>query len=188
MCGAATAIPILSRQTTGLSPRVRGSPTLRPLAAIASGSIPTCAGQPASACLRPAGVAVYPHVCGAAMASDMISSFASGLSPRVRGSRYAIDAARTLDRSIPTCAGQPAIDRRLNAYHRVYPHVCGAAHWDVARHQPDSGLSPRVRGSLGERRFRIAESRSIPTCAGQPDRISSCSSAVKVYPHVCGAA
>ena len=52
----------------------------------------------------------------------------------------------------------------------------------------ETGLSPRVRGSreLGSHVSRLR--RSIPACAGQPNRQSPMACHRSVYPRVCGAA
>ena len=168
VCGAAWSRNVICPIVLGLSPRVRGSPVESPKRIEASGSIPTCAGQPMSAVVLPPEPTVYPHVCGAAHITSGSATADQGLSPRVRGS---LDQATWTDKgwgSIPTCAGQPATyftEMRVTA---VYPHVCGAANGATYTVDITNGLSPRVRGSLSRRRS--------PTCS------------MAVYPHVCGAA
>ena len=53
---------------------------------------------------------------------------------------------------------------------------------------PESGLSPRVRGSLGDIQHPPAHDGSIPACAGEPIRNSKASYLIWVYPRVCGGA
>ena len=79
---------------------------------------------------------VYPRVCGGAAGLALRSSpvpwLLWGLSPRVRGSRFHGCRYRQRGRSvgsIPACAGEPS---------------CDQLDWSPA----DTGLSPRVRGSL----------------------------------------
>ena len=155
-------------RSDGLSPRVRGSREHPTPAHIIQRSIPTCAGQPGDKALGVCVSWVYPHVCGAAHRTSMLTSSSRGLSPRVRGSLPAAVCLRVLDRSIPTCAGQPRLKGAPKASSEVYPHVCGAAR--RARKSPPKshGLSPRVRGSLGRHCQVQSWPRSIPTCAGQP--------------------
>ena len=146
-CGAAP----LSRRTTfsrrGLSPRVRGSPVPVQRGCGLRRSIPASAGQPVLLLLTPLSVEVYPRECGAAVVEAKRNQIATGLSPRVRGSRlFLADKSREL-RSIPASAGQP---RRLGAIlgvARVYPRECGAAFFRDAVSCHYYGLSPRVRGS-----------------------------------------
>ena len=66
MCGAAIITARCIGSSSGLSPRVRGSPRARLLACATLRSIPTCAGQPGFGHTPPALGWVYPHVCGAA--------------------------------------------------------------------------------------------------------------------------
>ena len=50
----------------------------------------------------------------------------------------------------------------------VYPRVCGEAILIVYGTEFDTGLSPRVRGSLDRVRARNPLRGSIPACAGKP--------------------
>ena len=91
-------------------------------------------------------------------------------------------------RSIPACAGEPAVERtrqrQTTVYPRVcgepqremrettlkpvYPRVCGGAGVDRGQSRPEWGLSPRVRGSRDKTLAEIALVGSIPACAGEP--------------------
>ena len=53
---------------------------------------------------------------------------------------------------------------------------------------PDTirGLSPRVRGNLLDACARRRCQRSIPACAGEPQRLSASGQRLWVYPRVCG--
>ena len=106
----------------------------------------------------------------------------------MRGSRLYLPIRAVLDGSIPTCAGQPANCQCTEGSIRVYPHVCGAAILTPAEQLTAKGLSPRVRGSLHQRKGRYAYLGSIPTCAGQPPPAQGTLCVSRVYPHVCGAA
>ena len=48
------------------------------------------------------------------------------------------------------------------------------------------GLSPRVRGNLGDADVRIGAGGSIPACAGEPTSFSAVRHGRRVYPRVCG--
>ena len=48
------------------------------------------------------------------------------------------------------------------------------------------GLSPRVRGNHIKPRWLSSPARSIPACAGEPERILREACAQAVYPRVCG--
>ena len=64
VCGG-TACPFTPAVLdAGLSPRVRGNPTATDATALGSGSIPACAGEPASRPPAACPARVYPRVCG----------------------------------------------------------------------------------------------------------------------------
>ena len=69
---------------------------------------------------------------------------------------------------------------------RVYPRACGgtppAAHAGPGR----VGLSPRVRGNLGETLHLGNVVRSIPARAGEPSVSCGSTPAPTVYPRACG--
>ena len=48
------------------------------------------------------------------------------------------------------------------------------------------GLSPRVRGNLGNSPENLQLVRSIPACAGEPAAAFATPAARAVYPRVCG--
>ena len=68
---------------------------------------------------------VYPRVCGGTYREAADSVEAAGLSPRVRGNQDAAVAMATTTRSIPACAGEPAVDGQSRYDSEVYPRVCG---------------------------------------------------------------
>ena len=168
MCGAAW--PRLRRvlQSSGLSPRVWGSRRGHIHCPHLARSIPTCVGQPASLLSSYWMVAVYPHVCGAAIRNGKLPLLPQGLSPRVWGSRLHSHPSAARSRSIPTCVGQPRIVFLHYRPPRVYPHVCGAASSERILAYAKYGLSPRVWGSHVAFRCRKIGLGSIPTCVGQP--------------------
>ena len=70
---------------------------------------------------------VHPRVCGGAPAREYRMESTEGPSPRVRGSLIAFGAAELWTRSIPACAGEPALHGRRRGAHGVHPRVCGGA-------------------------------------------------------------
>ena len=78
--------------TMGLSPRVRGNLSDFQFAAVQSGSIPACAGEPGRRRYADFQVRVYPRVCGGTGGIGPGTLFAEGLSPRVRGNRMLFSA------------------------------------------------------------------------------------------------
>ena len=188
MCGAAPLPLHALRTVQGLSPRVWGSLQKITVSTDTPGSIPTCVGQPSLRAELRIVPTVYPHVCGAAVQPSQAAHITQGLSPRVWGSPRQEDSGSLQERSIPTCVGQPLRIQHLLIPMEVYPHVCGAANGVTRDPLPNSGLSPRVWGSLLFLPFFFAIQWSIPTCVGQPLVLAFLLRHSMVYPHVCGAA
>ena len=208
VCGGTHSIQSYHTADIGLSPRVRGN-----LQEVVGGgwtarSIPACAGEPPSSPPRggrgrsiPACAGepplwlrshqrhwVYPRVCGGTFPRRSQRRRASGLSPRVRGNPDSRIKHATLSRSIPACAGEPALNLVSNLQVEVYPRVCGepptgtpgtAAPGVYPRVcggtidpnvEPGDlpGLSPRVRGNPVQEAGYPRSRRSIPACAGEP--------------------
>ena len=85
-CGAALIVVCVIVDTSGLSPRVRGSPSKMPFPVCCLWSIPASAGQPLPRRAGRGRARVYPRECGAAFTSKCVCVICLGLSPRVRGS------------------------------------------------------------------------------------------------------
>ena len=88
--------------------------------------------------------------------------------------------------SIPACAGEPWTGRLSPARSQVYPRVCGGTDVGSITASAARGLSPRVRGNLVFYRLQQGHARSIPACAGEPDRSMRFGIQCWVYPRVCG--
>ena len=88
--------------------------------------------------------------------------------------------------SIPACAGEPLRPDEYVAYYRVYPRVCGGTLDWFIQTQVIPGLSPRVRGNHVCADQRAGRHRSIPACAGEPQRRPPLYAPHAVYPRVCG--
>ena len=170
----------------GLSPRVRGNLTNKAWANGVKRSIPACTGEPSRPRLPLSVARVYPRVYGGTFGMRSVLPVRLGLSPRVRGNLP--DAARTLldNRSIPACAGEPAINRESRRSLWVYPRVCGGTPQTERPQTGYYGLSPRVRGNPEVMTPGISLQRSIPACAGEPAFFCHFSGKSQVYPRVCG--
>ena len=107
-------------------------------------------------------------MCGGTAREAPISNNSKGLSPRVRGNRSLRLPLSCQMRSIPACAGEPAIGRADGDQDAVYPRVCGGTLRMLTAAAPVSGLSPRVRGNHRTSATRRRCERSIPACAGEP--------------------
>ena len=82
-------MPFTMWAEAGLSPRVRGNRGPSHSQGVPRGSIPACAGEPGSHRASFIGEGVYPRVCGGTTLKVTGTSDADGLSPRVRGNRFA---------------------------------------------------------------------------------------------------
>ena len=126
VCGATRKAESHGSSPSGLSPRVRGNPSVVITPAPAIRSIPACAGQPFSLLFIPRSRAVYPRVCGATAEVGGTSTAGVGLSPRVRGNLQQPRRHFLGGGSIPACAGQPTQQTGISYSDAVYPRVCGA--------------------------------------------------------------
>ena len=170
VCGEATLTrPGLGR-APGPSPRVRGSLGHRNQNMAFPGSIPACAGKPGRRCIRSATRRVHPRVCGEARSRGHRVRRCPGPSPRVRGSRETASDLERAERSIPACAGKPAVSRRRKTGQGVHPRVCGEAR------------------SASMRCDREPRDGSIPACAGKPRKDIHGRLGLEVHPRVCGEA
>ena len=147
VCGGAIIYSTPRKAVQGPSPRVRGSPGVARNALCLVGSIPACAGEPRPPPRLPRPKRVHPRVCGGASAPSVETQSSQGPSPRVRGSRRARTARRQRSRSIPACAGEPAIRSPPPGSPPVHPRVCGGANPAFPDSLQCCGPSPRVRGS-----------------------------------------
>ena len=86
VCGEAISCTSCAMLRPGPSPRVRGSHDQRALRPAGRGSIPACAGKPATLQPPEATRRVHPRVCGEAAGSEGDVVLSEGPSPRVRGS------------------------------------------------------------------------------------------------------
>ena len=186
VCGGTGVIVRVAPPHRGISPRVRGNPDGSGAAAMAQGSIPACAGEPALRQSASRVYGVYPRVCGGTLLGLRPGLAAAGLSPRVRGNLHKADAAHNAARSIPACAGEPMQGRGGPPAEWVYPRVCGGTLSLYTTRLSSIGLSPRVRGNPVSPGGPSGYGGSIPACAGEPVRGSRRRSGPPVYPRVCG--
>ena len=170
----------------GLSPRVRGKPRPGSDGRRTGRSIPACTGETAFADWGLLSSEVYPRVYGGNRHPQGIGGIHCGLSPRVRGKPTARDCHRARTGSIPACTGETprAAWRRMNA--GVYPRVYGGNARGRIVFPVVDGLSPRVRGKLGQLGILLLQERSIPACTGETGYQSLSQKPVEVYPRVYG--
>ena len=125
-CGATHVTEEDDSQLEGLSPRMRGNQWRTNWKPNNRRSIPAHAGQPMTIICITFLLPVYPRACGATKAYCGIPPSMQGLSPRMRGNRWASAAGSRRVRSIPAHAGQPPELSRCGTSGGVYPRACGA--------------------------------------------------------------
>ena len=125
-------------------------------------------------------------MCGGTDAEPITAQAAVGLSPRVRGNLRLLIGGSFGFRSIPACAGEPAVQGRICGSGGVYPRVCGGTLGPDWGRIGAGGLSPRVRGNPAAFSPSAITAGSIPACAGEPRRHGGNQMQQVVYPRVCG--
>ena len=125
-------------------------------------------------------------MCGGTVNGHLASFSVKGLSPRVRGNPTNRTAKAIWRRSIPACAGEPAIRTTTPLSSGVYPRVCGGTRGEPLPPKGAIGLSPRVRGNRPPLAVLHFVAGSIPACAGEPPPAGRAVVSHRVYPRVCG--
>ena len=174
------------RNSSGLSPRVRGNHVHYPRCQEGGRSIPARAGEPGSPiCIR-AMPKVYPRACGGTRPVALSGLRDYGLSPRVRGNLILQCGKVLAGRSIPARAGEPGFYPRLQTVYPVYPRACGGTNGRPDSIYPLAGLSPRVRGNRQPAGGGRQGQGSIPARAGEPCTMRRSPLSAAVYPRACG--
>ena len=186
VCGGTPRCGGRAPRMPGLSPRVRGNHAFVQVDIPQQGSIPACAGEPIFLQIPQGDGRVYPRVCGGTGECRILILGGEGLSPRVRGNPVFQALQNGGNRSIPACAGEPLFTAGPPYPGPVYPRVCGGTGLMATVAVVMSGLSPRVRGNLGEAVNRASLDWSIPACAGEPFVSGGRLHNARVYPRVCG--
>ena len=176
----------MSTHSRGLSPRVRGNPSISRCPGSGPWSIPAGAGEPRLQPREPSHGEVYPRGCGGTCAVCGRATRRLGLSPRVRGNPDELLLDFLGVGSIPAGAGEPRQRGGQSAGKRVYPRGCGGTLGWLARKRWRKGLSPRVRGNRRWSGARARRPGSIPAGAGEPAPGCGCSGGCWVYPRGCG--
>ena len=170
----------------GSSPRVRGTFEGVGVGRQLQRFIPACAGNINDDFCLHDGIPVHPRVCGEHVHAYKGAHFATGSSPRVRGTSLGRRRGLGFDRFIPACAGNMPVITRPSAVAPVHPRVCGEHAENHDNLSEAIGSSPRVRGTSRPGLGEPPRSRFIPACAGN---ICSCREGEyrgAVHPRVCG--
>ncbi len=148
VCGDPRSLKTCPSTVLGLPPRMRGSRTGAADRSETDRSTPAYAGIPPSSPSSETSTWVYPRVCGDPDQYEYTASYHDGLPPRMRGSRRRCTPRGRAGRSTPAYAGIPAPRRSRSTNRTVYPRVCGDPATCSRCSPPESGLPPRMRGSL----------------------------------------
>ena len=105
VCGEHPGLLVLPKDTTGSSPRVRGTHPPMVLRPVPDGIIPACAGNTSTFLRSRSTARDHPRVCGEHSAMRAALLFAAGSSPRVRGTRAGRNVVHRMPGIIPACAG-----------------------------------------------------------------------------------
>ena len=137
-----------SDETTGPSPRVRGSQTTVDVTdRWHRGSIPARAGEPCPADGQSSRIGSIPARAGEPGRSPRCVIVSRGPSPRVRGSRRIACHDPGSRRVHPRACGGACCALTQQWHRWVHPRACGGASRTSARAAGAGGPSPRVRGS-----------------------------------------
>ena len=202
-------------EVEGLSPRERGNRTLRCRPGCSGGTIPARAGEPAWTWRSSYRSRDYPRASGGTVASSGSPISMMGLSPRERGNlEHGLssgpengtiparageplgqrldghgrgnDSTGTDTGTIPARAGEPRQVRRRSSCAEDYPRASGGTSTATSSTSPGTGLSPRERGNLRQRRGAPRCRGTIPARAGEPKRSTGCRRRPRDYPRASG--
>ena len=93
---------------------------------------------------------------------------------------------RSIERTIPACAGEPQSLVIVSSLVMDYPRVCGGTSCRAFKENCRKGLSPRVRGNPGRSTACDLTAGTIPACAGEPLTFARPLLPGRDYPRVCG--
>jgi len=165
-CGEQRTPSRSSRQSSGSSPRVRGTGAIRIGLEFADRFIPAGAGNRHATTCHDCTGSVHPRGCGEQRALGPRRKPDAGSSPRVRGTAADRRQALLPDRFIPAGAGNSTAASACVRPSAVHPRGCGEqAIWANPRGL-ELGSSPRVRGTGVSRARGPDVRRFIPAGAG----------------------
>ena len=185
-CGGTIMVQAEDRLHRGLSPRLRGNPTICRGNPAASRSIPAPAGEPTSPVHTGSSAWVYPRACGGTVPGAAAAASVTGLSPRLRGNRGRDRRLGLRPGSIPAPAGEPLLQTASRPPCGVYPRACGGTAGLDGGAWVCMGLSPRLRGNRVHPVDAVGIEGSIPAPAGEPWPFLRSRPLPRVYPRACG--
>ena len=147
VCGEQLMASRLQRPIPGSSPRVRGTGGCYRRRGNTGGIIPACAGNRRRVLRQRSAPRDHPRVCGEQNFTELLSSFLTGSSPRVRGTARKSSLLSFPYGIIPACAGNSLKSILTCLMMRDHPRVCGEQFEAFEPEVSQKGSSPRVRGT-----------------------------------------
>ena len=129
---------------------------------------------------------VHPRACGEQRIVACCSLSCNGSSPRVRGTAAAVRGPLVVRRFIPARAGNRFVTNSGPMTFTVHPRACGEQPLTCTASPPNSGSSPRVRGTVREAMVILGDGRFIPARAGNRPDNASIPENEPVHPRACG--
>ena len=170
----------------GSSPRMRGTPFVRPACRYIPWIIPAYAGntnphKTVHDCERD-----HPRVCGEHLPTASVFHPLTGSSPRMRGTPGCGAAALRQGGIIPAYAGNTQRAAFGPLVVRDHPRVCGEHYWRMTSPRAPRGSSPRMRGTHVGLPAKADPAGIIPAYAGNTDGSVTLIGGVGDHPRVCG--
>src|SRR5690606_20965193 len=170
----------------GLSPRMRGTVWQNTIVPQLRRFIPADAGN-GDTNIHPVGqLPVYPRGCGERFYHPLQAIKQPGLSPRMRGTGFGLLRTAPSGRFIPADAGNGLLAQVLVQVQPVYPRGCGERTLSLAACGLNTGLSPRMRGTVAQHTGVQVTARFIPADAGNGRHQTPAANLETVYPRGCG--
>ncbi len=170
----------------GSSPRLRGTPVMVLSKPSMDRIIPAPAGNAAHGQATHSPLPDHPRACGERLRIYRSSIDRYGSSPRLRGTRHAVQEKAQDGRIIPAPAGNASCATSARCNFSDHPRACGERRRMVCLDPMKLGSSPRLRGTrlhVGHRHVGI---RIIPAPAGNACFGSSAVRCTPDHPRACG--
>ena len=172
--------------TQGSSPRMRGTPTIRPVECPRRRIIPAYAGNTRRRLCWFLSPRDHPRVCGEHSLYYWAVFIKLGSSPRMRGTHKCLPIPLDYHGIIPAYAGNTGCPIALARKRWDHPRVCGEHISAFQSLSITMGSSPRMRGTLGAQlRLRVSVG-IIPAYAGNTRPCCSRPTRNRDHPRVCG--
>ena len=186
VCGEHRLIGGRRHGAVGSSPRMRGTPRLKPSFPTIIGIIPAYAGNTPGPARCRAGPWDHPRVCGEHQSAPTKTVQRKGSSPRMRGTPNGVEYRIADTGIIPAYAGNTTIRSPSRKTLWDHPRVCGEHPIATSVRSITLGSSPRMRGTLPPSVRQIVPAGIIPAYAGNTRQLCLPRLRRRDHPRVCG--